>query len=228
MVPSTRLVPALDEEVAAFSNLNVSYRRAIGSLNYLLVSTRLDIAFAVSQLSQYLERAGVVHWPAFQHLLQYLSGTKNYSICVGGGDSVFCYLVTWGDSIISWKAKKQATVSSSTTEAEYRALYDGVQEAVWLQLLLGSISGTSIYPINVYTNNLAALALSRNPIANQRTKHIDVKYHFIRKAVDKNWVKINYISMVVMPADGLTKALANPKHSAFLSFLKMKIQELRS
>jgi hypothetical protein len=247
MIPSTRLTPATDEEVAAFSNLNVSYRRAIGSLNYLSVSTRPDIALAVSQLSQYLERPGIVHWRAFQHLLRYLSGTKNYSIRVGGGDGVFriytdadwanCpetrrsysgYLVTWGDSIISWKAKKQATVSTSTTEAEYRALYDGVQEAVWLQSLLGSISGTSIYPINVFTDNLAALALSRNPLANQRTKHIDVKYHFIREAVGKNWVKINYVSTVVMPADGLTKALANPKHSAFLKFLKMKIQELRS
>jgi hypothetical protein len=193
MVPSTRLVPASDEEVAAFSNLNVSYCQAIGSLNYLLVSTRPDISFAVCQLSQYLERPGIVHWRAFQHLLCYLSGTKTYSIHVGGGDGVFqiytnadwanctetrcsysSYLVTWGNSILLWKAKKQATVSSSTTKAEHRALYDGVQEAIWLQSLMQSISGTSIYPVNIFTNNLAALALSANPLANQRTKHIDV------------------------------------------------------
>jgi hypothetical protein len=247
MIPNTRLEPASEADLAEFSALNISYRRAIGSLNYLSVSTRPDIAFAVSQLSQHLERPGIVHWRAFLHLLRYLSGTKDYSIRVGGGDGVFriytdadwanCsetrrsysgYLVTWGDSILAWKAKKQATVSTSTTEAEYRALYDGVQEAVWLQSLMSSITGRSIYPIGIFTDNLAALALSKNPLANQRTKHIDVKYHFIREAVDKKWVTISYVATAVMPADGLTKSLANPKHSAFLSFLKMKIRQLRS
>jgi hypothetical protein len=215
-------------------------------LNYLSVSTCLDIAFAVSQLPQHLKRPGIVHWRAFLHLLCYLSGTKEYSIQVGGGDAVFriytgadwanCsqthqsysgYLVTWGNSILLWKAKKQATVSTSTTEAEYRALYDGVQEAIWLQSLMQSLTNQSIYPIGIFTDNLAALALSKNPLANQRTKHINIKYHFIREAVDKNWVTISYILTVAMPADGLTKSLVNPKHSAFLSFLKMKIQQLQ-
>ncbi|PLW07246.1 hypothetical protein PCANC_28159 [Puccinia coronata f. sp. avenae] len=208
----------------------------------MIPNTRLEPASEAE-----LAKPGIVHWRAFLHLLRYLSGTKDYSIRVGGGDGIFriytdanwanCsetrrsysgYLVTWGDSILAWKAKKQATVSTSTTEAEYRALYDGVQEAVWLQSLMSSITGQSIYPIGIFTNNLAALALSKNPLANQRTKHIDVKYHFIQEAVDKKWVTISYVATAVMPADGLTKSLANPKHSAFLSFLKMKIRQLRS
>ncbi|PLW40465.1 hypothetical protein PCANC_09340 [Puccinia coronata f. sp. avenae] len=115
----------------------------------------------------------------------------------------------------------------STTKAKYRAIYDGVQEAVWLQSLMQSINGSSIYPIDIFTDNQAALALSRNPLANQRTKHIDVKFHFVCEAVDKGWVNISYISTAVMPADGLTKSLANPKHSAFLSFLKMKVRNLQ-
>jgi hypothetical protein len=82
--------------------------------------------------------------------------------------------------------------------------------------------------IGIFTNNLATLALSKNPLANPRTKHIDFKYHFICKAVNKNWVAISYVPTAVMPADGLTKSLANPKHSAFLCFLKMKVQQLQS
>jgi hypothetical protein len=89
-----------------------------------------------------------------------------------------------------------------------------------------SITGSSIYPIDIFTNNQAALALSKNPLANQRTKHIDVKFHFIWEAVVKNWVNISYISTAVMPDNGLNKSLANPKHSAFLSFLKMKVRNL--
>jgi hypothetical protein len=232
MVPNTRLDLASDKEVAAFQALNISYQRAIGSLNCLSVLTWPDIAFAVSQLSQYLERPGIDHWCAFLHLLCYLSGTKHYAICVGSSDGVFCiytnadwancsetrqsyssYLVTWGASIIAWKAKKQATVSTSTTEAKYCAIYDGVQQAIWLQSLMHSITGSSIYPIEIFTNNQAALALSKNLLANQCTKNIDVKFHFIREAVKKDWVNISYVSTAVIPANGLTKSLAN-------SFLK--------
>ncbi|KAI7956145.1 hypothetical protein MJO29_007544 [Puccinia striiformis f. sp. tritici] len=240
MVPNTRLVEASPAEVDEFLSLGVSYRRAIGSINYIAVSTRPDIAFTVSQLSQHLENPGIVHWRAFLHVLRYLSGTIKYLVRIGGGDRKFrvytdanwgnCgesrwsysgYLVTWGDSIIAWKAKKQASVSTSTTEAEYRALYDGVQEAVWLNSLMVSIDGTSISPVQIYCDNQAAIALSQNPLANQRTKHIYIKYHFIREAVENGWVEINYVSTVDMAADGFTKSLARPKHLDFLNFLKM-------
>jgi hypothetical protein len=247
MVPNTRLIPASQGEIAQFRSLNFNYRWAIGSLNYLSVSTRPDIAFAVSQLLQHLENPGTTHWQAFLHLLQYLAGTRSYAIKIGGGDNVFrvytdadwanCsttrrsysgYLVTWGDTIIAWKAKKQSSVSTSTTEAEYRALYDGVQEAVWLNSLMLSITGKPIYPIEVLTDNQAALALSKNPLANNCSKHIEVKYHFIREAVANRWVTISYLQTNSMPANGLTKSLANPKHIAFLNYLKLKIKDARS
>jgi elongation factor P hydroxylase len=84
-VPNTRLISASDEEIAQLAALNVNYRRAIGSLNYISVATRPDISFAVSQLSQHLKNPGICHWRAFLHLLRYLSGTKDLSVRLGGG-----------------------------------------------------------------------------------------------------------------------------------------------
>jgi hypothetical protein len=196
MIPNTRLVSATEEEVNEFNDLGINYRRAIGLVNWAAVATRPDIAFTVSQLSQHLERPGIVHWRAFTHLLRYLSHTINFSIKIGGGDnkisiyvdadfaactdtrrSYSAYLVRWGDSVISWRAKKLSTLSTSTTEAEYKSLYDGIQEAIYMRLLLESL-GLPVYPIPIYCDNQAAIALSRNPLFQQRTKHVDVKYHF--------------------------------------------------
>ncbi|KAI7945472.1 hypothetical protein MJO29_011860 [Puccinia striiformis f. sp. tritici] len=198
MVPNTRLVEATPSEVEEFLSLGISY-----------------------------QNPGIVHWRAFLHLLRYISATIKFSVWIGGGDGKFriytdadwgnCgesrrsysgYLVTWANSIIAWKAKKQASVSTSTTEAEYRSLYNGVQEAIWLGSLMNSIDGSNIFPIQVYCDNQASIALAQNPLANQRTKHIDIKYHFIWEAVKKGWVQINYVQTNLMAADGFTKALA--------------------
>jgi hypothetical protein len=133
-------------------------------------------------------------------------------------------LVRWGDSVISWRAKKLATPSTSTTEAEYKSLYDGIQEAISMRLLLESL-GLPVYPIPVYCDNQAAIALSRNPLFQQRTKHVDVKYHFSRDAVEKNYVDIRYISTSENQADGFTKSLPRIRHQAFLGYLKNNLQQ---
>ncbi|KAH9468629.1 hypothetical protein Pst134EA_033370 [Puccinia striiformis f. sp. tritici] len=241
MVPNTRLVVATEHEQLEFRRLNINYRRAIGSINYLAVSTRPDIAFAVSQLSQHLENPGIRHWRAFLHLLRYISGTKSAGIRVGGGkpglsvytdaDWANClntrrsysgYIVKWGDSVISWKSRKQSSISSSTTEAEYRALYEGVQEAIWLQRLFASLGYPSDSPVPVFSDNQAAISLSCNPLHQQRTKHIDLKYHWIREMVEAGIVVISYIPTSVMPADGLTKSLSKPRHQVLFKFINMK------
>jgi hypothetical protein len=240
MVPNTRLDPATDTDREAFLAMNEDYRQAIGSLNYLAVNSRPDIAFAVSQLSQHLERPGKSHWQAFLHLLRYLAGTRTYSITIGGSPTIpqiftdadyancaesrrsySAYVVTWGDSILSWKSRKQPTVSSSTTEAEYRALYDGTQEAVWLNYLLNSLRVTLKAPIAMLVDNQAAIALAKNPMHQQRTKHIDVKFHWTREIIEAGKVTISYIQTSKMLADGLTKSLAKPKHQEFIRGLKI-------
>jgi hypothetical protein len=159
MVPNTCLVKATPEEITKFKLLGINYQQAIGLLNYLAVSTWPDISFMMSQLSQHLENLGIHHWMACVHLLCYLLGTVSRGITLGGSiapvkvyadadyanekDNTFSYvgyLAMLGDSLISWKAKKHKdSVLSSTTKAEYTAMYEGAREAVWLERLLQSL-----------------------------------------------------------------------------------------
>jgi hypothetical protein len=140
MLPNSRLKKSSNSDHQSFLRLNINYRKALGLLNYLTVSTRPEIAFTVSQLSQHLERPGITHWKAVTHLLRYLARTPTYGILLdGSGDlsnvQVFTdanfanctddrrsysgYITTLGGNLPSWRSKKQQTVSTSTTEAEY-------------------------------------------------------------------------------------------------------------
>jgi hypothetical protein len=156
MIPNTCLVKATPEEITKFKLLGINYQQAIGLLNYLAVSTRPGILFTMLQLSQHLESPGIHHWMACVHLLRYLLGTVSRGITLDGSiapvkvyadadyanekDNTFSYvgyLAMLGDSLISWKAKKHKdSVLSSTTKAEYTAMYEGAREAVWLERLL--------------------------------------------------------------------------------------------
>ncbi|KAI7945307.1 hypothetical protein MJO29_011695 [Puccinia striiformis f. sp. tritici] len=176
MLANTRLVKCSDADHNSFLQLKINYREALGLLNYLSVSTRPDISFTVSQLSQHLEKPGMTHWKAVLHLLRYLAGTKDHGILLdGSGDlndiavytdadfanctddrrSYSGYVTLLGGNLLSWRSKKQQTVSTSTTEAEYRALFEGVQESVWLKYLFNvNFQGTkSVYHWHKYGNN---------------------------------------------------------------------------
>lgn len=231
LVPNTRLVPATAEEEREFASLNINYRRAIGLLNYLSVSTRPDISFAMSQLSQFLEHPGVKHWNACVHLLRYLKGTSTVGLSLGSSispvniytdadhandittsHSYFGYLTLMGSSLISWKAKKAATVSSSTTEAEYTALYEGGREAVWVRRLLNELSIKSDGPTRILCDNQAALALAKNTVFHDRTKHFRVHLHWIRERINEGEISTSYVSTSDNLSDFLTKSLCRVKH----------------
>ncbi|PLW08754.1 hypothetical protein PCANC_21880 [Puccinia coronata f. sp. avenae] len=232
MVPNTRLSKATPEEISKFRVLGINYRQAIGLLNYLAVSTRPDISFVMSQLSQHLENPGIQHWAACVHLLRYLSGSVSRGITLGGSieplkvyadadyanekEDAFSYvgyLAMLGDSLISWKSKKhKESVSSSTTEAEYTAMYEGAREAVWLERLLRSLDIPPQNPIPILADNQAAIQLSKNTVFHDRTKHFKVHLHWIRKAITDNEVNPVYVQTNNNLADFLTKSLANPKH----------------
>jgi hypothetical protein len=195
MLPNTRLVKPTEAEHQSFLQLKINYREALGLLNYLSVSTRPDISFTVSQLSQHLERPGILHWKAVQHLLRYLTGTKHHGISLDGSgklndiqvytdaDFANCtddrrsysgYVTLLGGNLLSWRSKKQQTVSTSTTEAEYRALFEGVQESVWLKYLFTSLPVQFTRKFEIFVDNQSAIALATNPILQQRSKHIDI------------------------------------------------------
>jgi hypothetical protein len=195
-----RLVKCSDAEHQSFLQLNINYQEALGLINYLAVSTRPEIAFTISQLSQHLKRPGILHWKAVVHLLRYLAGTTHYSILLDGNcdlkdvniftdaDFANCtddrrlysgYITTLGGNLLSWRSKKQQTVSTSTTEAKYRALFEGVQESVWLKYLFQLLNIKTSKRFEVFVDNQSAIALASNPIFQQRSKHIDIVYHWL-------------------------------------------------
>jgi len=112
---------------------------------------------------------------------------------------------------ISWLSKKQATVALSTAEAEYVALSTITQEAVWIRRLLSDIEAVPVGPTVIMEDNQGAIAIANNPVAHSRTKHIDIRYHFIREAVLNKTVELRYCPTDSMIADILTKALSRER-----------------
>ena len=111
-----------------------------------------------------------------------------------------------GDNLISWQSKKQATISRSSTEAEYKALANATAEVIWVQSLLDELGiSQSRVPI-LWCNNIGATYLSANPVLHARTKHIEVDYHFVRERVARKQLEVRIISSDDQVADGFTKA----------------------
>lgn len=213
------------------------YQKLIGSLMYLAVLTRPDIAYSVSYLSQFNNCYSSVHWHYAKRVLKYLSQTKAYCLkysrenseLVGFVDADwasdttdrrsytgFCFTIS--GAAISWESKKQRTVALSSCEAEYMALSEACREAIYLQKLLLEITGCC-YKIVVYNDSQSALKLAHNYRSHKRSKHIDVRYHFIRDTLSNEMVETKYLSTANMPADLLTKGLPGVKHYKFMGAL---------
>ena len=111
---------------------------------------------------------------------------------------------------VSWMSKKQATVALSTAEAEYIALSAATREAIWLRRLLTDIGVPLKGPTVIHEDNQGAIAIARNPVSHARTKHIDIRYHFVCEGIQNGAVDLKYVPTDEMVADILTKPL--PKH----------------
>ncbi len=206
------------------------YREAIGSLMYASVATRPDISFAVSTLSRFLEDPGNAHWEVVKRIFRYLSGTKDLELTygmerhdlVGFTDadgatqehrhaiSGYIFLIDGG--AISWSSRKQELVTLSTAEAEYVATTHAAKEAIWLRKLIFELFPDLNMPTTLYCDNQVALRLATDDNYHAHTKHIDIRYHFIRHVVASDALQLVYCPMDDMTADILTKAL--PKWKA--------------
>ncbi|KAJ9548963.1 hypothetical protein OSB04_021506 [Centaurea solstitialis] len=212
----------------------VPYSSAVGSLMYAMICTRPDLAYAISMVSRYMANPGKEHWKAVQWVLRYLSGTRNHCLCFGasrdgvqgyvdsdyGGDmdgrrSLSGYVFTMGSCAISWKAVLQPTVALSTTEAEYMAVTEGFKEAIWLKGLFSSLSDDELTVDTVFCDNQSAIFLTKDQVLHERTKHIDMRYHFIREVIAKGDFKVRKISTHDNPADMMTKVLPTAKFDLF-------------
>ena len=210
------------------------YQKAIGSLMYLQRGTRIDIAFIVCRLAQFCIDPTIRHWNALLRVLRYLKGTLSYCIMYGrygrlevrlcgfsdsdyAGDpedrlSTYGHIFTLCRGPISWTSKKQRSVSTSTTEAEYVALCQAGKQAVWSRGLLRELGHTDLleskFTVPISCDNEAAIRLAENPENHARSKHIDVQFHYIRQLVAYNYIRIEFCPSTHMVADVLTKPLS--------------------
>lgn len=210
------------------------FQQAIGSLMWVAKGTRFDIAYVVGQLSQHCNAPTVRHWNSVLRVFRYLNGTAGYKLQFGlqsphgqklqgfcdadyAGDhidrhSVTGHLYLLNGGPVSWSSGKQRCVATSTTEAEYIALSEASKQGQWIRALIKELQrmdllGESLAaPIN--SDNQGCIALAKDPIGHRRTKHIDVRYHYIRQLVTYGKTTVAYIPTEDMIADVLTKPLS--------------------
>jgi hypothetical protein len=200
---------------------------------YAATGTRPDIAYAVSILAKFNQEPGLAHWKALKRVYAYLAGTLDHKLTYGCEShdllgysdadgsmheerkaiSGYAFLINGG--AVSWKSQKQEIIALSTTEAEYVAMTHATKEALWLRSFVGEIFGKIEEPTTVYGDNQSAIALTKDQQYHARTKHIDIRFHFIRWIVAEGKIKLTYCPTEDMLADCLTKALPSAKLKHF-------------
>lgn len=185
------------------------YRRLVGRLLYLTIS-QPDITFAVHKLSQFISKPSKSHLAAAYHLLRYLKNAPGQGIflpasssfqlrafadsdwasCLDSRRSTTGFCVFLSNALVSWKTKRQTTVSRSSAEAEYRALAVASCELVWLSHLMADLQLPVSLPAILFCDNETAVHIATNPIFHERTKHIEVDCHFTRDKVMDGFIKL--------------------------------------
>ena len=201
-----------NKEQANKDNIKL-FQMLIGSLLYIMLGTRADISFAVIKLARFATNPSNLHFTAVKRVYKYLKGTINYGITytkdsnhfISGycdadyaGDilsakSTTSYIILLAGGIISQKSKLQSIITQSTTKAKYIAINTVIKEAIYIRALLEELGYYKQNKFPIYTDNNSALLLAKNPIFHERTKHIAVKYHYIRDLIIKGIINLNYI-----------------------------------
>lgn len=143
---------------------------------------------------------------------------------VGNRDSrksTTTYCFTLGMNCISWKSQLQPLVALSSTEVEYVALKDGFKEAIWMQGLLTETELTD-GKVTIFSDSQSAILLSKNPIYYGRTKHVDVRFHFIRDLINKELIELRKVPTEENPVDMGTKIVTPAKFKHCMNLLILK------
>ena len=224
---STKQCPSSDDEKEDMKK--VPYASAVGSLMYAMVCTRPDIAHAVGVVSRFLSNPGREHWNAVKWVMRYLCGTSSLSLCFGTGKPILCgytdsdmagdvdtrkstsgYLVTFAGGAVSWQSRLQKCVALSTTEAELIAVVEACKELLWMKRFLGEL-GCAQERYVLYCDSQSAIHLGKNSTFHGRSKHIDVRYHWIRDVLDSKLLELEKIHTNDNGSDMMTKALPRGK-----------------
>ena len=205
----------------------IPYKSAVGCLWYSARGTRPDTEYATNNVAQHASNYGTTHWQAVKRIFRYLRSCANagivyfkegtvrivaYSDSDWGADtnnrrSRTGYVVYVAGGAVVWQSKSQEPVALSSCEAEYYAMAEAIKEILWFINILTEMGITFETPI-LYVDNQGAIALSQNPVNHQRTKHIDIKWHFIRTIIQTGKIRIKYVGTDQNISDIFTKALA--------------------
>jgi len=226
-VPGIRLGKLKEEEQVT----QAPYRNLVGALLYLSMHTRPDIVYAVSELACHCSRPGEEHWVAAKRVLRYLQGTRSRGLVFDGSKgmklhaaadsdwaggwkdtdigtkSTSGYVISIAGSVISGRSKRQSTTALSSCEAEYISLALAAQEVVHCRQLLCDLDASQQEPTTLLCDNIAAGELTRSETHQQRSKHIAIRYHFIRECVKRNEIKVEWCPGQDNCADMFTKPL---------------------
>jgi hypothetical protein len=221
----------------------VPYRELIGLLMYIANGTRPDICYAVNMLAQVANNPGHIHWEAAKRVVRYLKGTRERKLTWGssstglvgftdashasedlGYKSMSGYVFLLAGGAISWSAKKQSLIALSTAESEYIAMTHAAKELLWIRSFISEVMRPLSIPSTLFADNQSAIALAKNGFYNPRTKHIALRYHFIREAISLSILTLQWVDTHSNIADLFTKALDSNK----LSFLSSKLSLLHA
>ncbi|CAH9102929.1 unnamed protein product [Cuscuta europaea] len=216
-----------------------NYRAIIGSLLYL-TSSRPDIVFSTCLCARFQANPKESHLTAVRRILRYLKGTVNLGLwypkhsgfdLVGYSDADFAGCTMdrrstsggaqfLGKKLVCWSSKKQNCVSTSTAEAEYVTAASCCSQILWMKTQLKDY-GYTFRHIPIYSDSQSAIAITSNPVHHSRTKHIDLRYHFIKDHVEKGDIDMYFVSSDLQLADLFTKALDEKRFQFLVAKLGM-------
>jgi hypothetical protein len=222
------------------------YQQVVGSLMYAMVHTRPDIAFALGKLSQHMQDPSEAHWTYLKALMRYIRSSLDLRLRFGRTENASLVVYTDADwagqksdrkstsggvamlygGPICWLSKVQRSVATSSTESEYIAQATNAKTTQWLAQVLKDMGNPELIAtdgktVRMRADNQGAIALTKNPHLHERSRHIDISYHYVRDLVQKGRVEINYIPTANMIADGFTKPLERTAFDKFKGQLGM-------